>query len=318
MTIGSALLLMIVGIIAIVKGGDLFVASSVALARHLRISPVLIGTTLVSLATTTPELAVSVTASLRGNPGLALGNAVGSAICNVGLVVGVLCILHPLTVRREDFTLPARVMLGMGALLTVLTFRLGLGRPAGLLLVLCIAGYLAVDYVRHRKGRAGTTGPPDDATDPLWSRGRALILFVVGAVLVLMGSRLMADNAVRLATMIGVPPIIIGLTVVAVGTSLPELVTAITAAKKGVPELSLGNLVGANILNITLIPGVSALVHPLTMTRATQRYNFPAMLILFLLLLLLARTGRKLTRAEGWILIAAYACFLGGLLVFGR
>lgn len=309
--------LLAVGIAAIIKGGDLFVASSVAIARHFRLPRALIGSTLVSLATTTPELAVSVTASVQGNPGLALGNAVGSAICNVGLIVGVLSLLHPLAVRREDFAFPARVMLGAGLLLTALTIRLRLGRPEGGLLLLCAAGYLAADFFRHRRRAAvaGSVIPSQDA--PRLGRRKAFGLFALGAGLVLVGSRLMADHAVLLAALFGVPPMIIGLTIVAVGTSLPELVTAVTAARKGVPELSLGNLVGANILNVTLIPGLSGAIHPLAMTNLTQRYNFPAMLLMFVLLLVLARTGGKLTRGEGWILIAAYGAYLGGLLLIG-
>jgi cation:H+ antiporter len=153
------------------------------------------------------------------------------------------------------------------------------------------------------------------AAAPTMSLRRSLGVFALGAALVIGGSRLLSDNALILATRLGVPPMIIGLTLVAFGTSLPELVTAITAARKGVPELSLGNIIGANILNITLVTGTAATITPLTMTRKTQAYNFPAMVGVFVLLLVLARTGRRLTRKEGWALIVFYAVYLVGLIL---
>ncbi len=299
-----------------IKGGDLFVTSSVAIAKHIGVPRVVIGGTLVSLATTAPELAVSVTASFQGNPGLAVGNAVGSSICNIGLIVGILCVLHPLDVRREDFRVPARMMLAAGIVLTILTISLRLTRPHGLLLVTCALVYLLVDYTRHRRrARPPSANAGTAAEQQSWSTGKAVVYFAFGALLVIAGSRLISDNGVKLATMMGVPDIIVGLTLVAIGTSLPELVIAVTAVKKGVPELSLGNVVGANILNITLVTGLAGTIHPLTMTRSTQVYNFPAMLIIFVLLLVMARTDNKLTRKEGWIFILFYVFYLGGLFV---
>ncbi len=309
-------ILLALGIALIIKGGDIFVTSSVLIAKHAGIPRVVIGGTLVSLATTAPELAVSATASLQGNPGLAVGNAVGSAICNIGLIIGILCILHPLDVRREDFCVPARMMLAAGIVLTILTIPLRLARPHGLLLIACALVYLIVDYWRHRRRVRPPSASPEASSDqPSWSLGKAVAYFALGALLVIAGSRLMSDNGVKLASMMGIPDMVIGLTLVAIGTSLPELVIAVTAVKKGVPELSLGNVVGANILNITLVTGVAGTIHPLSMTRNTQLYNFPAMLILFILLLVMARTDNKLTRKEGWVFILFYISYLGGLFI---
>ncbi len=315
--------LLVLGIAVIIKGGDLFVTASVAIARRARLSPAVIGGTLVSLATTMPELAVTTTASLRRNPGLAVGNAVGSAICNIGLIVGLLCVLHPMPVRKEDFRVPAWTMLATGVLLTGLTIPLRLTRPAGLLLIGCAVVFLGLDLIRRWRRTAAAPpagaehGAPDVAASaaPAWRAGQLALRFVAGAALVVAGSRLMVDNGVALAARMGVPPMIIGLTLVAVGTSLPELVTAVTAARKGVPELSLGNVVGANILNLTLVTGMAGAIHPLELARRTQLYNFPAMLAVFLLLLVQARTGRKLTRQEGGILLVFYGLYLAGLLV---
>lgn len=311
----GTILLFALGVALVVKGGDLFVSSSVAIAAHARLPRVLIGSTLVSLATTAPELTVSATASFRGQSGLAIGNAVGSAIANIGLILGVLCLLHPLAVRARDFRVPAFVMLGAGILLTVLTIPLRLERWAGGLLLACGLAFLAVDYLRHRVGRAEAQ---ENADTPTMGLRKAGVMFAIGAATVIGGSRLLCDNGVVLARMIGIPPMVIGLSLVAIGTSLPELVTAITAARKGVPDLSLGNVLGANILNVTLVSGLAATIRPLTMTRGMQLYNFPAMLAIFILLLVLARTGRRLTRKEGGILLGVYVLYLVGLFMLPK
>jgi cation:H+ antiporter len=305
------------GILLLIAGGELFVTSSVSIAAHARLPRILIGTTLVSLATTAPELAVSATASLRGQPGLAIGNAVGSAIANIGFILGLLCILRPLRVRPREFRVPSLVMLAMGVLLTVLTVPLVLERWAGVLLLACGGAYLVLDYRRHMPRRQREQETVDSSEMELQSVPRSIALFAVGAGLVLGGSWLLCSNGVRLAELVGIPPMIIGLTLVAFGTSLPELVTAITAARKGVPELSLGNILGANILNVTLVTGTAATVSPipLTMTRTTQLYNFPAMVLIFVLVLIMGRTGHRFTRNEGWVLIVAYAVYLVGLMI---
>lgn len=318
----ATIALFILGVGLVIKGADLFVAASVSIARHARIPNVVIGSTLVSLATTSPELAVSATASLRGNPGLAIGNAVGSAIANIGLILGLLCILRPMNVLARDFRVPSLAMLAGGILLFFLP-QAGQGgafelrRWAGVVLLALGAAYLFTDYWRHRP-------KPDDVPEtaaaderPAMGLGKSAALFFLGAAMVIVGSRLLSDNGVVLARRLGVPPMIIGLTLVAMGTSLPELVTAISAARKGVPELSLGNVVGANIMNITLVTGTATVLSgkPLAMSRAVRFYNFPAMLAVFVLLLVVARTGHRLTRREGWCLVAFYALYLVGLIL---
>lgn len=312
----AAILLFTVGVALVVKGGDLFVASSVSIASHARLPRILIGSTLVSLATTAPELAVSATASFRGIPSLAIGNAVGSAIANIGLILALLCILHPMAVRARDFRVPSVAMLLAGILLAILTVPLKLGPWAGALLVTFGLAYLVLDVRRHRGLRDDGLETDARHQDALMPMRKAIARFAVGAVLVVAGSRLLCDNGRVLAEFIGIPRIVIGLTLVAIGTSLPELVTAISAARKGVPELSLGNVLGANILNVTLVSGTAACIHPLTLVRRMQLYNLPAMLVFFTLLLVLARTGNRLTRKEGVILMGTYVVYLVGLFAF--
>jgi cation:H+ antiporter len=247
---------------------------------------------------------------VRGEPGLAIGNAVGSAIANIGLILGVLCLLHPMAVRARDFRLPAYTMLMMGILLTILTIPLRLERWAGVLLLTFGGAYLVVDYRRHWAAREEGAEPEAKPSEAKMTLRAAVIWFLVGAATVVVGSRLLCDNGVRLAELVGIPQMVIGLTLVAFGTSLPELVTAVTAARKGVPELSLGNVIGANILNVTLVTGTAAAIRPLTMIRRMQLYNLPAMVVIFALLIVLARTHRRLTRAEGGVLLGAYALYI--------
>lgn len=312
------ILLFALGFAMVVKGGDIFVSASISIASHLRVPEVVIGSTLVSIATTCPEMAVSATASFRGESGIALGNALGSAIANIGLIVGILVVLRPMEVKQKDFLFPAVAMLCGGLLLAGMTASLHLSRISAWIILACGGVYLIVDYARHRRDHldrklAREAHDEVEAIDPDYSMKRSMLLFALGAILVLVGSRLLADNAVTIAELLGVPSIVIGLTLVALGTSLPELVTAVAAAKKGVPELSLGNVVGANIMNVTFIPGISGAIGPLSMARWTQCYNMPAMVLMFVLLLVMGRTQNRLSRGEGVVLLTLYGVYVVGL-----
>lgn len=304
-------------IVLLILGGEYFVESSVSIASHLRVPRILIGTTLVSLATTAPELAVSATASWQGESGIAIGNAIGSAIANIGLILGLLCVLRPMHVRWRDFAVPSWVMVAMGAVLLVITLPLRIERRSGIVLIVCGVAYLGIDYWRNRPRPGTEPETVDSGAITLHSMPVSIALFLGCSAVVIVGSRLLCWSSIEIATAIGIPSIIIGLTLVAFGTSVPELVTAIHAARKGVPDLSLGNVVGANILNLTLVTGTAASITPLTLAAAHQRYNLPAMLAIFILLKILARTGHRLTRKEGWILIGSYGVYLIGLMVTG-
>ena len=311
-------LLFLLGLALIVKGGDYFVGASVAIARHTRIPRIVIGTTIVSIATTSPELVVSTTASLTGEPGLAIGNAVGSAIANIGLILAMVCMVRPILVKREDFYLPSRALLAAAALLTVLTVRLTLSRASGLLLLVLGLSYLGFDYFRHR--RQAASQPQEETAaelgDPrMRTLRRAVFYFVLGLAIVVAGSKLMIGSGVKIAESLGVSRMFIGLTFVAFGTSLPELVTAIASVRKRVMDLSLGNIVGAGLLNCTVVAGTAAAICPLSMKRMTQVYNLPALLLIVATLTTLARAGGRLSRLDGAILLALYAAYIAGLVL---
>jgi len=312
------ILFLAVGLTLLVKGGDLFVSAAIRLAEFLRMPRVVIGSTLVSLATTTPELVVSLMAGQKGESGLAVGNAIGSSICNIGLILGVMASLRHVEVHFRSLRTALVAMFGFAALLLFMTLDLQLARWQGAVLVGLGLLYFVYDFFRH----ARDTKPADIAEAVaieksvakrlqwLHGPGGSVVQFLLGAGIVVIGSRVLVDAAVGLAHNLGIPSILIGLTVVAVGTSLPELVTAVTSTRKNVSDLAVGNVLGANIANLSLIVGTAALMSEVTMSRATQVTNFSALFVMFGMLFWMLVTDRRLSRREGVALLVAYSFFL--------
>jgi len=309
------LTLLIFGLILVAKGGELFVDSSVHLARVLGIPRIVIGATLVSVATTFPELTVSVTASIMGDSGIALGNAVGSAIANIGLVVGVVAILVTVQVDRADFRRRFLWMLGSAVLVIFLTRNRILPSPMGWFLFTVSIAYLFYDYWKIRKSPTGEAPSASKNSAVGNGLGKSSFLFLVGMFLVIAGSQMLVHSGIAIAAYWGVPSVIIGLSVIAVGTSLPELVTGIVAARKKVPDLAIGNIVGANILNLALILGLSSMIHPLTLDRFTQFYSFPWLLLFMVMMFWMLGRDGKASRREGWVFVVLYVLYLAGLIV---
>ena len=304
----------LIGLGLVAKGGDLFVDSSIYIGKAFRVSRVIIGGTLVSLATTTPELVVSAIASRAGDSGIALGNAVGSCVCNIGLIVGIVALLTPVEVEKRDFTRRAAWMVSGAVLVVMFTWDRTLSRPLAVLLTMGAFAYLGWDYLNIRRHRAGTSGQESESGDTS-GLTKACGWFALGAGLILVGSNFLVESGQSLASALGVPSIIIGLSVVAIGTSLPELVTGVSAARKGVPDLSLGNIIGANVLNLYLIVGLSGTINPLTLDAFTQFYSFGWLAVFFAALIALAtRTGR-FHRTGGLILLALYVLYIAGLVI---
>ena len=308
--------LLAVGFVLVAAGGHLFVDSSVHIARTLRVSRMVIGGSIVSFATTVPELVVSATASFMGDSGIALGNAVGSVIANIGLIVGTVALVTRISVDREAYITRSAWMCGAAVLVILFSWNGIISRPlAAVLLGLSIA-YFYEDYRRARKHRSHVA--PESEVEPAADvrTSRSVWLFVLGAVLIIVGSRLLVTSGIDLATALGVSSVVIGLSVVAVGTSLPEFVTGVSSALKGVPDLSIGNILGANLLNLAMIVGLSGVIHPLTVESFTQRYSY-SWLVLFILLIvvMLGRTG-VLGRRGGFALLSLYCVYITGLVVF--
>ncbi len=320
----NELLMLAGGLALIIKGGDFFVAAAIRLAEFLQMPRVVIGSTLVSLATTTPELVVSIMAGLRGEAGLAVGNAVGSCICNIGLILGVTAALKHVDIHFRALRAPLFAMLGFGLVLFLMTLDLSLERWQGAVLMVGGAVYFIWDFAHHWRDRkprdvAEATAIETEIASARWAwiqtKPGTAVQFLFGAAIVVAGSKLLVDGAVGLAGRLGVPSIVIGLTVVAVGTSLPELVTAVTSSRRSVSDLAVGNVLGANIANLTLIVGVAAVIQTVGMDRVTQLFNFPALLLVMAVLVVMLWTGRRVTRREGMVLLGVYALYLGALTV---
>lgn len=314
----SDILILIAGLALLVQGGNLFVAAAVRIAGFMRMPRVVIGSTIVSLATTMPEMVVSIIAASRGNAGLAVGNALGSCICNIGLILGLTATLKSIDVHPRALRTALLTMGGLGVVLFLMTLDLKLQRWQGVMLIMAGAAYFAYDFINSARQRKPAEIAEAKAIEKAVTKGLAwfqsrpgtVVQFTLGAGIVVIASRLLVDSAVNLATALGIPPLVIGLTVVALGTSLPELITAIGSAKRQVSDLSVGNILGANIANLSLVIGVAAALTPVTMTRLTQLFDFPAMLALMGLLVWTLWTQHRISRREGIILLVSYAGYI--------
>lgn len=304
------LLYLAAGLLLVIKGGDLFVDASTRISSRLRIPRIVVGGTIVSLATTVPELVVSATASYLGDSGIAIGNAVGSTIANIGLIVGVVALLTPVAVDLADFKVRSCWMLGSAVLVAIFSWNLDLSRTYGVILFGVSLVYLAADGIAAIRKRKTVPETTDKA--PL---AKSLSTFAVGAAMVGLGSRLLVTSGIEIASALGVPSAIIGLSIIAIGTSLPELVTAVTAARKGVPDLSIGNIMGANVLNLSMIMGTAAIIRPLTLLPFTRNYSFPWMMAFVLLMIFMIGREGQIDKREGGILLALYVVYLAGLVV---
>jgi len=305
-------LFILLALALLAKGGDLFVDSSLDIGRLLNVPRFVIGGTLVSMATTMPELVVSTLASSAGDTGIALGNAVGSSICNVGLIVGTVALLTPIRVDRLDFLRRVIWMVLAAVLVVIFTADRTLTQTPALALLVGGFFYLAWDFFGIRRQQtASCTEDPGDF-DGFF---RAVLRFGLGLILIVSGSWVLVDNGQELAIALGVPSAIIGLSLVAIGTSLPELVTGISSARKGVPDLSLGNIIGANTLNLFIVVGAAGMVSPLRLDYFTQSYSYSWLGIFFVAVIGLAvRTGR-VHRRSGLFLLVLFGIYVGGLVV---
>ena len=310
MWINSLYLLVALALLA--RGGGLFVDASSQLSRVLRIPRIVIGGTIVSIATTVPELLTSVQASLQGDTGMALGNAVGSCITNIGLIAGVVAIIMPIEFDRS-VVLKRSAWMVLGAVLVVFfSWDLTMSRTYAAALLFLAALYLAWDVVGVIRSRADMNDrTADDNPKTLNAVGR----FLLGAVFVTFGSWLLVETGQDIAKFIGVSSEVIGLSVVAFGTSLPELVTGVTAARRGMSDLSLGNIIGANVLNLLLIVGASGAITPLVLKPVSQQYAFPWLGLFFAVLLGVVIRHGVIRRAAGIGFLLLFTFFAIGLFV---
>ena len=318
MSVFISLLWLAIGSAALYYGAEWLVGGGSKTAKKLGISPLIIGLTLVAYGTSAPELVVSVDSALAGQGGISIGNVVGSNICNIALILGLCAVITPLTVNRAMLKSDVPVMaLTAVAFCLIYWWQDGINRLGGAILFAGFVLYNAKVIIGAKKEAAlnhsvetATEEDGDKAEKPLYLY---LLLAALGLVVLVLGSKAFLKGAIEIAKLTGLSETVIGLTIVAVGTSLPELATSVVAAIKGERDIAIGNVVGSNIFNILLIMGVAPLITPLTGANI-QPMDLIALLATTFLLIPFMITGFRLNRAEGAVLLAMYGAYTAWLI----
>ena len=314
----TSVLLFAVGLVLLIKGGDWFVDGATGLARRFHLPDIIVGATVVSIGTTLPEVMVSVTGALQGQGAMAYGNAIGSIICNTSLIAAISVAANPGPVNTRTMKMPVIFFFFSAAIYCVAAYILGeFPRWLGFVLLAIFVVYM---FLTVRQGLKN----PDEAHEEEGEEGakpRSLLqelgLLVIGAALIAVGADLLVEHGTIIAQELGVPETVIALTFVALGTSLPELVTTITSLRKGHASLGIGNVIGANIFNLVLVSGASVALAPFKVPEGNMIaginsslvLDIPVMLAVMLLLTVPALTRKKLSRWQGIVLLCVYAAF---------
>ncbi|MFB0613334.1 calcium/sodium antiporter [Aurantiacibacter poecillastricola] len=320
--------ILLAGLVLLMVGGDVMVRGAVRLAERLGLSAMLIGLVVVGLGTSSPELAASVQAAIAGSPGLAIGNIVGSNLANLLLVLGASALIAPMLVERNVLWRDGGVGLAASLAFMAASFTLGLDRIVATIFMIGLAAYIYSAYRQEKVTPEGAQVDHSAAYDraaasegfdpalvphdkPEGSLAVAVLLFVVGLAVIVGGGTLLVNGAVTIASTLGVSEAVIGLTIVAVGTSAPELVTSVIAAIRGQSEIALGNVLGSNIYNLLFIGGVTGLVAPGGVPEKIAMFDLPLATLAAFVVMIFAYTGGRLSRREGGILVVAYLAYTG-------
>jgi len=308
MGIWGSIIIFIVGIALIIKGGDIFVDAASWIARAAGIPPFIVGATIVSIATTMPEMIVSFIAAGEGKIDMAIGNAVGSVTANTGLLMAIALLFMPVVFRRRAHLLQSLMLIAAAAVIVVGSLTGSLSIWASVILVAIFAAFMFTN-VRNAKLQ-------NEAEEKISFERKELvkniILFVVGAAALVVGSRLLVKGGSEIAAYLGIPERIVAVTLVAVGTSLPELVTTITAIRKKQAQLSVGNIIGANIIDLSLILPICSLIsgQKLPVSRMSIRLDLPVCLLVTLIAIVPMLIRQKGSRVQGALLLAVYAAYI--------
>jgi cation:H+ antiporter len=298
------ILLFIAGLLLLIKGGDWFVESAAGIAHRFRIPEVLIGATVVSIGTTLPEVMVSAASAVSGHGEMAYGNAIGSIICNTALIAAITVAVRPAKAEPHTLLLPVIFFFAAAIFYSVTAYTFGyFSRITGLILLLIFSVYMFLS-VKQALDTPNTESEPDEKASG--SLIKELIFLVMGAALIAVGADLLVDNGTVIAEALCVPEAVIALTFISLGTSLPELVTSIVAARKGETGLAVGNVVGSNIFNMMFILGVSAMIHPVAVNLASM-FDLIILIGISLMAFLFCANDGKIERNEGLVMVAVYA-----------
>ena len=309
--------LFLVGLVLLIKGGDWFVDSATGIAKRFRVPEIIIGATVVSIGTTLPEVMVSATAAINQNGAIAYGNAIGSIICNTALIAALTIAIRPAPVNRKAITMPVIFFFISAAIYLVAAYVFQtFDRWLGVVMLCVFALYMTLTI------RAGFKNPVqaehEEEEEKQGSFVKDVLVLIVSAALIAVGADMLEGSSVSLATMAGIPTEVVGVTIVALCTSLPELVTAVTALAKGHGALSLGNIIGANIFNLVLVSGVAVTISPFAVPQGSTMFGLNTSLVLELplmvgvmaLMTLPALKCKKLFRWQGGLLLGIYTAFV--------
>ncbi|MBR4109448.1 MAG: calcium/sodium antiporter [Oscillospiraceae bacterium] len=316
--IGS-LALFAVGLVLLIKGGDWFVDSATGIAKRFRVPEIIIGATVVSIGTTLPEVMVSATAAMNQNGAIAYGNAIGSIICNTALISALTIAIRPAPVNRKAIVMPVIFFFVSAAIYLIAAYGFGsFDRWLGIVMLLVFAVYMTITIRQGFKNPVSADAHEEEEEEKQGSLLAEVLLLIVSAGLIAVGADMLEGSSVSLATMAGIPTEVVGVTIVALCTSLPELVTAITALAKGHGALSLGNIIGANIFNLVLVSGVAVTLSPFTVPEGSTIFGqntslvmeIPVMIGVMALMTLPAVFKKKLFRWQGLALLGIYVAFV--------
>ena len=315
-----AVICLVIGFILLVKGADFFVDGASSIAKQLHIPAVVIGLTIVAFGTSAPELAVSVSAAMKGSNDIAIGNVVGSNLFNLLIVVGVSAFIYPLHVQKsmikKDYPISiiAAVLLGVLAMDTLFgKTSMELSRVDGVVLLI---GFAIFMYLAIREGLKGRAEHKENGEEIeiKYSLGKSIIVCIIGLAGIIIGGNMVVDGAKEIARAFGLSEAFIGLTIVAFGTSLPELVTSIVAARKGESDISLGNVVGSNIFNIFFILGVSGTILPMAVAN-TYLYDIAILIVVSIVFFIPICKKQRVSKVMGGTMVATYAAYMAYLFI---
>ena len=299
--------LLCLGIALLYIGSEWMVKGAASLALSFAIRPVIVGLTVVAFGTSTPEFLVSLIAAVKGSEGVSLGNILGSNVANIGLVLGSSALVRPLVVESSLLKKEIPYLIGTSALFWLICLDGIIGRIDGILLLASLAIFLAMGIVTAK--RSGTTS--NTVQEASKKRTFLNIVFVLaGSTGLVLGAHFIVNSAIYIARAMGFSEIFIGISIVAVGTSLPELATSVVAGARGEYDLSIGNVVGSNIFNVGMVIGTVGLFNPMEVSAELMRFEFPAMFVLSFILFLFARTGLVINRIEGFLFLMSFFLFV--------
>jgi len=298
-----------VGLLLLFVSGKFLVDSSVAISRRLKIPRMIIGLTVVAFGTSAPELLVSLQAAFSGYPEIAIGNVVGSNISNILLVLAITALIFPIPVPASSVRRDWPIMMGVSVLLFIFSMNGWISRLEGAVFVALLAGYIAYSVVRSRGGAPAETVDEQNGAMRWWV---AIIIFLVSVVGLAFGADLLVENAALIAEKMGMSKRVVSITMVAVGTSIPEVATSVIAALKKETDISVGNIIGSNVMNILSVLGFTSLVSPISVSKEIAGFDIPWMLgiSLLLLLLMLPASRSRITRWEGSFMIVIYLLYI--------